>query len=164
MAKLSISESARQAGVARSTLYEYYIKPGKISVEIDGRGNKVIDVAELIRVFGELKGVPLQHDNSAVHAPGKSGQGHTSGADETRQLAGQVLALQAQVEGLRQVVETKEQVLAAKDEALATLRQNNDDLRSALEERAFQVLQLENKLQSTAEEVKPVGWFRRIFS
>ena len=102
MPKLSISESARRAGVARSTLYEYYIKPGKISVEVDGRGNKVIDVAELLRVFGELKGGPIQADSGDGHAPDESGHGRTVALDDARQLAGQVLQLKTELDAVRQ--------------------------------------------------------------
>ena len=157
MPKLSISESARRAGVARSTLYEYYIKPGKISVEVDGRGNKVIDVAELLRVFGELKGGPIQADSGDGHAPDESGHGRTVALDDARQLAGQVLQLKTELDAVRQLVEAKAQVIAAKDEAIAALQRNADDLRSALEERSFQVLQLENKLAPGTTEKRSFG-------
>lgn len=53
MALVSISEAARLANVTRPTLYKYR-KAGKISFTQDGRGNSVIDTAELIRVFGSI--------------------------------------------------------------------------------------------------------------
>jgi hypothetical protein len=56
MAKVSLSEAARLAGIARSTLYEKYVNTGKITVETeerDGREHRVIDQAELYRVFGD---------------------------------------------------------------------------------------------------------------
>lgn len=56
MAKVRLSEAARRVGIARSTLYEKYINAGKITVEtelFDGRERKVIDLAELHRVFGD---------------------------------------------------------------------------------------------------------------
>ena len=56
MAKVSLSEAARLAGIARSTLYEKYVNTGKITVEVeerDGREHRVIDHAELYRVFGD---------------------------------------------------------------------------------------------------------------
>lgn len=55
MAKLSISEAARRAGVSRPNLYKRYIKPGLLTVEQDTQGNPQIDTSELLRVFGELK-------------------------------------------------------------------------------------------------------------
>lgn len=55
MAKVSISEAARLAGVSRQHLYRRYITPGLISVEKDGESAPMIDTAELLRVFGDLK-------------------------------------------------------------------------------------------------------------
>jgi len=54
MAKLNISQSARAVGVARITIQRYMAK-GKLHWEANGAGKKVIDTAELLRVFGELK-------------------------------------------------------------------------------------------------------------
>ena len=54
MSKVSITQAAKLAKISRSTLYNKYIKPGVISVEtIDDK--KLIDVAELIRVFGNVQ-------------------------------------------------------------------------------------------------------------
>jgi|GEM_PF-1483404 len=55
MAKVSISEAARLAGISRQHLYKRYINSGALSVEKDGENPPVIDTSELIRVFGELK-------------------------------------------------------------------------------------------------------------
>lgn len=55
MAKVSISEAARLAGISRQHLYKKYIKPGLLTVEKDGDSSPIIDTSELIRVFGELK-------------------------------------------------------------------------------------------------------------
>jgi hypothetical protein len=58
MTKVSISEAARMAGIARSTLYRAYIKTGKVSIDRDHLGKPVIDTSELVRVFPDLSGVP----------------------------------------------------------------------------------------------------------
>lgn len=42
------------AGVSRRTI-QNHIKQGRVSCELDEQGNKVIDAAELIRVYGELR-------------------------------------------------------------------------------------------------------------
>lgn len=56
MAKVSISEAARLAGITRQYFYKKYINTGTVSVETDNAGVKGIDTAELFRVFGELQG------------------------------------------------------------------------------------------------------------
>ena len=55
MAKLSISEASRVAGVARSTLHRA-IKQGRISLDPDGH----LDTAELLRLGYTLQGVAQQ--------------------------------------------------------------------------------------------------------
>ena len=56
MAKVSITEAARLAGIARSYFYKRYIDSGEVSIERDLKGNPLVDVSEIVRVFGELKG------------------------------------------------------------------------------------------------------------
>ncbi|MBU2841018.1 hypothetical protein HF670_16100 [Acidithiobacillus thiooxidans] len=56
MTKVSVTEAARLAGIARSYFYKRYIDSGEISIERDMRGNPLVDVSEIMRVFGELKG------------------------------------------------------------------------------------------------------------
>lgn len=54
MAKVSISEAIRMAGVSRSHFYNKYINKGLISVQIED-DKKLIDTSELIRVFGNIQ-------------------------------------------------------------------------------------------------------------
>ena len=54
MAKVSISEAIRMAGVSRSHFYNKYINQGLISVQVEN-DKKLIDVSELIRVFGNIQ-------------------------------------------------------------------------------------------------------------
>ncbi|MBT1630130.1 helix-turn-helix domain-containing protein, partial [Klebsiella pneumoniae] len=59
MARVSISEAARLVKVSRPTIYKM-LNSGKLSytsVVKQGKGIKVIDTSELIRVFGSLDGV-----------------------------------------------------------------------------------------------------------
>ena len=55
MAKHSISEAAKLAGVSRSHFYKKFIRPNLITVERDKDDKPVIDTAEIMRVCGELK-------------------------------------------------------------------------------------------------------------
>jgi len=53
MAVVSISEAARLSGKSRKTI-QRYVADGRISMSQHVAGGKGIDIAELIRVFGEL--------------------------------------------------------------------------------------------------------------
>jgi hypothetical protein len=54
MSKVSISEAIRMANVSRSHFYKKYINTGAISITHEG-DKKLIDVSELIRVFGDIQ-------------------------------------------------------------------------------------------------------------
>ena len=56
MARVSISQAAKLAGVSRSSLYKTYLNKGAISVSKDSSGKKYIETSELLRVFGTLQG------------------------------------------------------------------------------------------------------------
>lgn len=53
MTYLKLSEAARQVGVSRPTIYKYAAE-GRLSVTKDRLGHKQVQLAELLRVFGEL--------------------------------------------------------------------------------------------------------------
>ncbi|WP_449106828.1 hypothetical protein [Pseudomonas mohnii] len=61
MAKLTIGRMANLYGLHRSTLHEAVAK-GRVTAGLDGKGQKVIDLSEMIRVYGEPPG-------SARHPP-----------------------------------------------------------------------------------------------
>lgn len=68
MAKVTVTEAARLAGLGRQQLYRGYISAGKISVDRNHQGKPQIDTAEILRVFGELKGTPeATHGESQEH-------------------------------------------------------------------------------------------------
>jgi len=58
MAKLTIGRMANLYGLHRSTLHEAVAK-GRVTASIDGKGVKVIDLSEMIRVYGEPQGQTL---------------------------------------------------------------------------------------------------------
>ena len=67
MAKVSVSEAARLAGVSRVTM-QRHIKKGKVSKTEGEDGNPVVDTSELLRVYGELKTVdaPMKQSESST--------------------------------------------------------------------------------------------------
>ncbi len=56
MALLSTDDSARVAGVSRRSI-QRAIKEDRLTAITDGDGTRVIDTAELLRVYGELRHV-----------------------------------------------------------------------------------------------------------
>ena len=62
MAKLNISQAAKLYGKDRSSI-QRKIKQGELSISINGKGYKEIDLMELIRVFGE----PSKLDTEETH-------------------------------------------------------------------------------------------------
>ena len=66
MPYVTLLEAAKLAGISRSYFHRKYVKQGIVSVSTDRNGKKQIDTAELIRVFGKLKGLQV---HSEVHTP-----------------------------------------------------------------------------------------------
>ncbi|MCP4702552.1 MAG: hypothetical protein GY862_37690 [Gammaproteobacteria bacterium] len=60
MKPVTLSAAAKLAGKSRATMYRL-VKEGKISATQNAQGEKVVDVSELQRVFGELQ--PVSNDN-----------------------------------------------------------------------------------------------------
>lgn len=57
MSKLTLGRMAKLYGLHRSTLYEA-VEKGRVSAGFDGKGQRVVDLSEMIRVYGEPPGNP----------------------------------------------------------------------------------------------------------
>lgn len=97
MAKLNITEAAQQVGISRTNLYKNYINKGKLSVTVNSKGQKEIDMSELIRVFGELQGNTLKNTQS------------DNQKKETN--TAEFMVMQERLKGLEALLETREQEL-----------------------------------------------------
>ncbi len=71
MALVNFTQAAKMAGISRSYFHRKYIKQGVLSVATDSDGNKKVDTSELLRVFGELKGVPVHSEQNTPSSQGK---------------------------------------------------------------------------------------------
>ena len=110
MARVSISEAARLVKVSRPTIYKM-INSGKLSytsVVKHGKGIKVIDTSELIRVFGSLDGV-IDDVKSDAESTGINSVG-------SHDLQHRIALLEAENDGLKGAVK-------ARDEHIDSLRQ-----------------------------------------
>lgn len=103
MAKISISEAARLTGKSRTTLHRL-IKTGELSTCHGVRNARMVDVSELIRVFG-----PLEYRPSEQVAE----QSDTGVSTQNEQVIAQ----------LRQEVEHLKTLVSAKDSHIDSLRQ-----------------------------------------
>jgi len=122
MAKVSISEAARQAGITRQYFYKKYIDTGKISVEKDADGkNPQIDTAEFFRVFGKLlvdsqeetqhlQGMTPENSHKIAFLEGKLqllSEQLTAAADREKWLQGKVDQLADQLDSTTRLLEHK---------------------------------------------------------
>ena len=111
MAKLNISQAAEAVGRSRPIIYKK-IKQGELTAEIGTDGNKLIDTAELIRVFGEI---------GTQATPSKSVNGlRRNTPDVTEALQQQIKRLEAENERLLEQI---------KDDRQST-KQTVEDLRN----------------------------------
>lgn len=107
MAKISISEAARLTGKSRTTLHRL-IKTGELSTCHGARNARLVDVSELIRVFG-----PLEHPPSEQVTAQVSEHSDTGISPQSEQVIAQ----------LRQEVEHLKTLVSAKDSHIDSLRQ-----------------------------------------
>ena len=63
--RLNLTQAAKAAGITRRTLYNH-INQGKVTASRDEKNNPVIDVSELIRVYGNVN-VPVKKIPTVSH-------------------------------------------------------------------------------------------------
>lgn len=94
MQKLTIGRMAKLYGLHRSTLYEAVDK-GRVTAGMDGKGQRVIDLSEMIRVYGEPPGHARQNPTPAADTS------PTPTADALQPLLDELRLLRDEVAGLR---------------------------------------------------------------
>lgn len=129
MAKLSISAAAKEWGVARSTI-QRKIKQGDLSATSNTTGTKTIDTSELLRVFGESKGV-------AKDMP------HTTQSDRLIQDA----------------LQAEKQLSESLKSEIGFLRRMNENLNSQNESLIAQVETLNKELTNSRKPTGLLSWF-----
>ena len=112
MAKITVSEALKIVPVKKTALYGD-IKKGVLSAEMDSRGRKVVDTAELERVYGTLKNPNTNGKQNGTPRTEPNGTGKVKGTDrteaDTHGNASEVSVLKAQVELLTESLERSEQ-------------------------------------------------------
>jgi len=114
---LNLSQAAQAAGITRRTLYNH-VKQGKVTLSRDGKNNPVVDVSELIRVYGNVN-IPEKQ------IPGISHRENTQKNFPQEQL----LAMQKELADLRQAVTLMLEDKTSREEE----RRQHDDERRKLQ-------------------------------
>ena len=111
MAKITISEALNIVPVKKTALYSD-IKKGVLSAETDNRGRKVVDTAELERVYGTLKNPNTNGKANGTQRTETNGTGKVNGTERTEAdtsgNVSEVSVLKAQVELLTESLERSE--------------------------------------------------------
>lgn len=111
MAKVTVTEALELVPVKKTALYGD-IKKGLLSAETDNRGRKVVDTAELERVYGQLKIPNTNGKPEGTQRTETNGSGNPNGTKQTKTNtngnASEVDVLKAQVEFLTASLEKAE--------------------------------------------------------
>lgn len=138
----SLSDAAQKVGMSRSSIYRL-IEEGKLSATTDHRGKKVVELTELLRVFGSIKDETEQNmsQEDRKHKPvNASGTTSKTGQDTL------VSAVQ-ELERMRYQLQLKDMELKLKDKELELVQERLGDLKQVAE----QVSQEKNKLLEIIE-------------
>ena len=82
MAKVTVTEALELVPVKKTALYGD-IKKGLLSAETDNRGRKVVDTAELERVYGQLKIPNINGKPEGTQRTETNGSGNPNGIKQT---------------------------------------------------------------------------------
>jgi len=128
MAKVSISEAARLAGISRPTIYKL-MNSGKLnftSVVKAGKTAKNIDTSELIRVFGTIGNLPAATDFT-VNPEQEITQVNSP---DLQHLQHEIELLQKENEGLKEAVASRDEHISSLRQAMLLLEHKQDTQQS----------------------------------
>jgi len=117
MAKVSISEAARLTGKSRTTLHRL-IKTGELSTCAGVRNSRMIDISELIRVFGDIS-TPVTEQYSE-----QASEQRVTVTDTANEQM--VNSLKQEVEHLRTLVSAQESHIDSLKQSLQLLEHKKD--------------------------------------
>jgi hypothetical protein len=115
MSQVSISEASRLTSKTRKTIYKY-INDGMLTVSIDTQGKKVIDISELIRVFGEIE----MPEYTEVNNTEISNNIHQVTLENIQLIAEK----DVEIARLQSLLSGKDELLNAKNEQIKTLEKS----------------------------------------
>ena len=141
--QVNIKEASRLAGISRTNFYKNYINTGKISTSKDEQDRPMVDISEILRVFGRLHGEITSY--TVKHT-----ETHTTPPDLVVQLA----ELKAENRHLTERLAETQTILTKTEEREQWQRQHIEKLTDTL------------KLLEAPKQPEPKkkGFFKRFFS
>ena len=115
MSKVSISQASRLTNKTRKTIYKY-IQDGLLTVSMDTQGKKVIDISELIRVFGEIE----MPEYTVVNNPEISNNIHQVTLESIQLIAEK----DVEIARLQSLLAGKDELLNSKNDQIKTLEKS----------------------------------------
>ena len=158
MAKITVSEALKLVSVKKTALYGD-IKKGVLSAETDNRGRKIVDTAELERVYGTLKDPNTNGNENGTQRTGTNNNGtaegternETNGSGTPNANASEVDVLKAQVEFLTTTLQKaeirSEELKADKQELSERLAEAHKMLSAEQEKTRLLMLPAPKKMQ-----------------
>ncbi len=152
--KFSIAQAAKIAGKARNTIKNRMNK-GRLTWELDGGGNKVIDASELVRVFGD----DCQFDRLDNRAGGKPVKKPESkaGTDLERELSDARREIERKNDIIRKLEEDKDYLkeeLSGFRKMLPDLRGQKSEADKKLDMFEKMVLEMQEQNDNQAKQTK----------
>jgi len=139
----SLADAAKKTGMSRSSMYRL-VEEGKLSVTTDHRGKKVVDLSELLRVFGSVLNETPRKDkqeNTRDNPVIKKEAHNRTGQD--------ILFSTAQeLEKLRYELRLKELELKLKDKEIQLVQDRLGELRQVVDKTDQEKVKLLEIIQS----------------
>ena len=164
MAKITVSEALKIVPVKKTAMYGD-IKKGVLSAETDNRGRKIVDTAELERVYGTLKtpntnGMPEGTERTETNGTGKANGARRTETDTNGNTSeGDVLKAQVEIltASLEKAETRAEELKTDKRELGERLAEAHKMLSTEQEKTRLLMLPVPEQ-----EEKKARGWLQRL--
>jgi len=125
----TLADAAKKVGISRSSIYRL-IDEGKLSASTDHRGKKVVELTELLRVFGSLQ----ESTNQDKTQENKKHISVTSQRHKEKTGQDTLFSAVQELEHLRSQLQLKDMELRLRDQELELVKERMQDLKQSTEE------------------------------
>lgn len=149
--QVSISKAHKMTGVARSTIYKD-IEEGKLSVELDLRGKKLLNISELNRVYGSVDTSILEEKHKNEKVSSNVADVVKRSEDEKTPPTSQIAVLQERIKIQETKAQAAEEMTNNERKERQREREQLQERIEALEENLKQTLNTQNNLTALLED------------